>query len=320
MILMGNLHFANFNVTFGKDKKPLLDCFETIIYPAFTSDIRKKGRNENGEIELFFDEVTVTKLDNGEYILAGYFIKDTFVKVETIHDGKKLIVTNKKYPTSPYSIFVLFLKNHRVVLYQNEQQSPNLRSFNAAVRDILGEYIKTYNEKLSEKEKKLKLPKASVHIVGLALMATSIEEQLASVEKIAEMRVKLYPLNGDCEFNDVFASMRTVNECVDSKNSKYILSSPKSKKGVSTVIANSNGLVDITLDVRYKNGSKGKIKSEHFTETIPFKTDTDDFSAQVNQISSKSLEMPEMKKCSEENKNIFKRNIDKIMNCISSKF
>jgi len=316
---MGNLYFANFNVTFGKDKKPLLDCFETIIYPALTSDITKQGYNENGKIELFFDEVKVTQLDNGEYILTGYFIKDTFVKVETIHDGERLVVMNKKYPTSPYSIFVLFLKNHRVVLYQNEQQSPNLRSFNATVRDILQKYIKTYNEKLNEKEKEQKLPKASVHIVGLPLMAANIEEQLISVEKITEMRVKLYPLNGDCEFNDIFASMRRINECVDSKNSKYVLSSPKSKKGVSTVIANSNGLVDITLDVKYKNGSEGKIKSEHFTEKIPFKTDTNDFFAQVNQISNKSLEMPEMKKCSEENKNIFVRNIDKIRNCLSSK-
>ena len=31
------MHFANFNITFGKDEDPMLTHFEDIIFPAFCS-------------------------------------------------------------------------------------------------------------------------------------------------------------------------------------------------------------------------------------------------------------------------------------------
>ena len=38
---------ANFNVVFGKGERPMLDFFDTIIYPAFVSGIsRSSGENE----------------------------------------------------------------------------------------------------------------------------------------------------------------------------------------------------------------------------------------------------------------------------------
>lgn len=315
---MGTLSFGNFNITFGKNDEPLLDYFDSIVFPALTEENARTVFVDGNEIKYFFDEVSVIQLENGEYILCGYFIKDTFIKVETVLSEGVLTVKNEKYPTAPYSIFVLFLKNHRVALYQNERLSPDIRSLNATVREIIPEYIKKANKTIENECKKL--PNAKINIIGLPMSAMTIEEKILSVKKIKEMKVKLFPLNGDCDFSEAIASMRVLSSCVDSKNSNYILKTPKNRTGVSEVIANTQGLVDITLDVEYKNGTKGKIKSEGFTEKMPFSTTDSSMLTQVHQIANVALDNPDMKICSQENTNIFKRNLNKIVEKLKIKF
>lgn len=315
---MGILSFGNFNVTFGETDAPLLDYFETVLYPALTNKSARTVLADGCTTNYFFDDVNILQLENGEYILCGYFIKDTFIKIETVLDEGILTIKNEKYPTAPYSIFVLFLKNHRVALYQNERLSPDLRSFNATIKYIIDEYIKKINKKIENIDDRL--PNAKINIIGLPMTETMIEEKISSVKKIKEMKVKLFPLNGDCDFTEAFACMRELNNCVDSKKSDFVLKSPKNRQGVSEVISNTHGLVDIVLDVEYRNGTKGKIKSEGFTEKMPFSTTESNLMTQVHQIASTALENPEMKIYSEENKRIFERNLYKIIEKLKMKF
>ena len=46
--MKNNVAIANFNVTFGKQDEPMLNYFETIIFPAFTSGIKREYRVSAG--------------------------------------------------------------------------------------------------------------------------------------------------------------------------------------------------------------------------------------------------------------------------------
>ena len=44
---------ANFNIVFGEDEKPMLDYFDTVIYPAFTSILKKYQMEMNIYLKMW---------------------------------------------------------------------------------------------------------------------------------------------------------------------------------------------------------------------------------------------------------------------------
>ena len=94
------MQFANFNITFGDKEEAMLTHFEDIIYPAFTANLVRG--NEKDKSRFSFLNVEVKKI-NGEYILAGDFVKDTQYDVRTLYKDNKLVSAPSIVPTSPYS-------------------------------------------------------------------------------------------------------------------------------------------------------------------------------------------------------------------------
>ena len=128
------MHFANFNITYGPNEEPMLSHFEDIIYPAFLSDY-KRGKTD--ERPLFYMSDVKIKVIEDDYVLVGNYIKDTQYDVHTTIQDGELVSTPSSVPTAPYSRFIIFLKNHRMILVRNESQSPDIRSFQATVRVIV---------------------------------------------------------------------------------------------------------------------------------------------------------------------------------------
>ena len=103
---------ANFNLVFyGKDEEPLLAYFDSILMPALTSGITR----EIGDAKYFLMNVGVEETEEGEYVLRGLIIKQTVLEVKSdLDENGKLIEKDEKYPTAPFSTFVIYLKNHRI--------------------------------------------------------------------------------------------------------------------------------------------------------------------------------------------------------------
>jgi len=142
-----NMYFANFNITFGADEQPMLEHFKDIIYPAFCSNY-KRGKEEKPPV-FYFDDISIKEYNN-ELVMVGNYIKNTKYEIYTsIMDGK-LQSTPSSIPTAPYSRFVIFLKNHRMVLVKNESSSPDVRSFQATVRKMMMDFILKSNRKIKE--------------------------------------------------------------------------------------------------------------------------------------------------------------------------
>ena len=253
------MHFANFNITYGVDENPMLEHFEDIIFPAFCSGY-KRGKEDERPL-FYFDGVDIKNIDN-EYVLVGNYIKDTEYDVHTTVQDGKLVSTPAQVPTAPYSRFVIFLKNHRMVLVRNESQSPDIRSFQATVRKMLSNYIRQTNRTI--KEKGQKLPNALVNIVDIPLQK-DIEEVLKDVSKINWLKFRFFPLNNDINPIPIAEDIDKEMKKIGSKHAHVQFISPDSKPEVKALIRQSAGIAAMTLEVSDANGNRTKIKEDQFT-------------------------------------------------------
>lgn len=255
------MHFANFNITYGPNEEPMLSHFEDIIYPAFLSDY-KRGKTD--ERPLFYMSDVKIKVIEDDYVLVGNYIKDTQYDVHTTIQDGELVSTPSSVPTAPYSRFIIFLKNHRMILVRNESQSPDIRSFQATVRVIVNKYVSNTNRKI--KEKKDKLPNALINIVDIPL-PNDIEAVLKDVKKINWLKMRFFPLNNDIDPIPVAQNIDLEMKKIGSKRAHIQFTSPESKEEVKGLIDRSAGLAVSTLEVMDENGNKTKIKEEQFTSS-----------------------------------------------------
>lgn len=254
------MQFANFNITFGENNSPMLAYFEEIIFPAFNSGY-VRGKKDDA-LRYSFSDVEIKEID-GELVLAGNYIKDTEYEINTTIKEGDLVDTPAHVPTAPYSRFIIFLKNHRMVLVKNEMRSPDIRSFQKTVRDMLTAYIRRENQK---REKDQKLPFAVVHIVDIPLMG-NIENVLKTVNKVNWLKLRFFPLNNDLDPMPLTQMMRNDMHKVGSKTGNLVFNSPGSKEGIKEVIQSTGGMAAASMRVTDNEGETRSIKEDAFTSS-----------------------------------------------------
>lgn len=259
------MQFGNFNITFGEKEEPMLDYFDSIIYPAMTANL-SRGKKEKNEKVYYFNNINLAKDAEGEYILVGNFIKDFDFEINSKIVNGELVQVKEYHPDAPFSRFIIFLKNHRMVLIKNESSSPDLKSFAATVRDVIFQYTKSQNSIRREQHLPL-LPNALINIVGIP-MENSIKKALETVESIKYLHLRVYPLNGDRDYNPLIDRILEVEKDTTSKSALLTISSPKSKRDVVDLISSVGGIVEPKLDVKFIDKSRGSIKPDKLTETL----------------------------------------------------
>lgn len=301
------IQFANFNITFGDEVEPMLHHFEDVIYPALTAKFVKiENRDKDNEIRYSFTDVSVKNVC-GEYVLVGNVVKEMNYSVRTIMQGSELISHSETIPTAPYSRFIVFLKNHRMILIKNEKISPTLSNFQKMVRYAITRLTLERNKEKTE----TMIPKATVNIVGIP-SNQEINTVLKNVKKIESLNIHYYPLNNDIDFCSMSNGFREQMKLVGSDTSYIRYNSPKSKEGVKSILQNVHGLARIVLKTIGKDGIKRSIEDESFSakQTIPYTGNlegTDDEKI-VNQV----INNPEISITSKENEVAYKRNQDKL--------
>ena len=228
---------------------------------AIISEVR-----ETAYQDIFFAGVEIKEVDN-EYVMVGNFIKETQYKVVTTVQEGVLASTPADVPTAPYSRFIVFLKNHRMVLVRNETASPDTRSFQSTVRDILNQYVRNANRERSERDK---LPIAIANIVDIPLK-DSIADVLKNVNKVSWFKLRFFPLNNDLDPGPLTQHIREDMKKVGSKTTNIVFNSPNSKDGISKMIAESSGLAVASLQIVDNTGEKRRVKEGSFSSTINMK-------------------------------------------------
>lgn len=234
------MQFGNFNVVFGEipDTKPMLTYFKDIIYPAF-----RKGyiRGTKNKTTFYFSDVKIKCLQ-GEYVLVGNIIKDTYYEVKTQIENEELVDSPALVPTAPYSRFMLFLKNHRMVLLKNENNSPDLRSFRSTIKMFIYKQVYEYNK---DKNKKEKIPFPNINIEGKALKG-ALDVELAKFKKIKKLTVRVFPLNNDFDTDTMVDAIRQTVIGTEGNSANITVNGPKSHEGVKEFFQNSDGKISVT--------------------------------------------------------------------------
>lgn len=312
------VQFGNFNITF-KDKnnieQPMLNYFLDIVYPAFMSEIKR------GKTDPIYSFLNVrVKEVSGELVLIGDFVKDTRYDIYSQIKGNQLESVREEVITAPFSRFMIFLINHRMVLVKNESKSPDLRSFNSTVEVVMHEFVKKENEKIKmEKPENMDfLPIPLVHIVGLPKTYDSLEEELSKLRKIKSVTFRLFPLNNDINPLKVFDCVReSLMEETDASRASLTLNSPKSSSGVAKVVSESEGLSKINIIGETLEREEVKIKEEDIARTMKLKYDNSLMFYSDERLYKYVKESPVEFKTSEENKSIYKRMVNFIKEKLS---
>lgn len=88
---------------------------------------------------------------------------------------------------------------------------------------------------------------------------------------------------------------------------------PKNISGVIDLLANINGTVEPILEVEYQNKTKRIIRNDEMSENIEINIADSSIDDEVSHILFAVQEMESLNYTSEENKNIYERNLGKII-------
>lgn len=254
------LSVANINVVFGKNEEPLIERIDDIVLPALKSGIIKQATKRTRYI---FNDISLNEIDEDNWVIQGIIIKDTILDVMSEYtQDEGLQKTEKHIKSSPYSLFIIYLKNHRMVLVKNQSSSPDIRSFAGAFKYMIKSYINSYNKDNDKDNTENKLPLPSIAVTGIKT-AASVKESLENVEKINELVIKFFPLNAEWDYDPVFGAIdEKIRKTIQSKKGRMIFPSPQSKDGVADMIESTEGLVETELRVTYKADGDNQFDDE----------------------------------------------------------
>lgn len=299
---------ANFNIVFADDKKeyPMLDYFDKIVMPGLTGDtLLKRGDNQ-----FLLNNVKVKRDNRDNYVLTGNIIKKTILEIKSdLNEDGELVEKDEIHTSAPYSTFVIYLNNHRMILVENQKGSPSIANFRSLIRHLLSNYVKRHNRN----DKDNKFPQPLVSIVGIP-RKENIENILKNASKVNKLTLRFYPLNGDgdIDLSGAFGMLaKEARNMLGANTGSVTYNSPTNTKGIIDLVAQSNGTVEPIFSVTDKDNTKTTIKEDQITETRSINMDGECFENESN-IIAYGRELESIKYKSEENEKIYERNQDKI--------
>ena len=305
---------ANFNIVFmknGSEEYPLLDYFDLVLMPALNSGIERQQGNNT----FLLMNVEVKKDANDEYVLTGLIVKSTVLERKSMFDENGVLIERDDvYPTAPFSTFIIYLKNHRMILVENQKGSPALDSFRSTVKYIIDTYVARENH-IREEQKQEELPIPLISIVGIAPKG-GMASELKKVEKVSTLTLKFYPLNGDGDIDFSGVMNGVTNELrrrLGCDRGAIVYRSPKNISGIIEVVEASEGTVEPVIVAKYP-GKKGDvtIRTDEVKERRKMFLPEGDRQEELQNMMQLGKQIDSIIYTSEENTKIYERNQGKI--------
>ena len=305
---------ANFNIVFtdtNNDERPLLDCFDSIVMPALNSGIERQQGNNT----YLLMNIEIKQDAEGEYLLTGLIVKSTVLERKSMFDENgSLIERDDVYPTAPFSTFIIYLKNHRMILVENQKGSPSLDSFRSTIRHIISTYVIRENH-IREDQGLEQLPVPIISIVGIVPKG-GMAAALKGVEKVTTLTLRFYPLNGDGDI-DLSGVMKGVTRDLRRKlgcdRGAVVYQSPKNLAGVISVVEESQGTVEPVIRAKYpKQKTEITIRYNEIRERRTMCLPEGDRESELSSMIQQGKKIDSINYTSEENNKIYSRNKEKI--------
>lgn len=280
-----NMYMANFNCTFGDNYLPMLDYFEDIILPAFTDNYEKKTSKN----KFFFHNVKIIEYSENKYALSGIIVKQTVLEIKSLIDDKTgdIIKKDDKIPSDPFSYFIIFLENHRMVLIKNQSGSPSLKDFERLSKYALKESC--------DDDITINLN------IGSIPSSSKVDEELSRIKNIQTVTLKLYPLNGDVD--NIYGGLREELKEFGCDEGFTTFKNPKNPDEVKKTLISGKGIFKPTIVGRGDRGQKITITDYNVASILPIFIDENiGVDENIENIIEQVEDEKDLKELSEENK------------------
>ncbi|WP_146093791.1 hypothetical protein [Xanthomonas arboricola] len=223
----------------------MLDHFEEIVYPAFFD----QRIREYGSTKYFFSEVNLVYLGEDDQArplvgIAGRFIKDGEISREQIYKNGVLVKNSRKMQSSPSSIFLLILHNHRLVYVREMAGAPDKASFRSTLLTFLksarDENIKArfeevdneYSTRKDRREKKDEIydeyQVPSLQVIPLASHG-SVVDFIEKYDVLRQVKITYRATNDENPMGDFFTLLKASKEALGSDKAVVV---QEAKKGL----------------------------------------------------------------------------------------
>lgn len=264
-----NIHICDFNLTFDlfgyENRVGMLDYFEKIVYPVFTSGHdRPYGKNN-----YFFYDVQLREI-NDRLLLTGLFVNDKKIpKDATVKNGKLVFLDDpEELELAAISWFGIYLDNHRMFYIKNQGESPALSTFTSTVKKFVKAQVASRQDTIIENvyisvdninsQKELEQIRKKTDIIQTAKVVISHPNPRAS------QKGNLYQVAKDTTsyYNQDEITIRSKNI----KNPKIFF---------KDLIDTSVSFKETKLNILTKSGDTMTVTGDEFAEKLPIKLDKD---------------------------------------------
>jgi hypothetical protein len=232
------VQFANFICHFGELE--MLDLCEEIVIPAFTNAAFRRSYKDT--TYFFHDVQLITITEEGKHpepAIAGKFVKDTILEREQIYEEGKLVRSPHKIASAPSSLFVLVLRDHKLLFFPEVSGAPGIESFRSTTMKFLkkahnafiGETIESMLEHefpdgaSQEENRKIreavleKYPLPDLEVVSLASEET-LDAFVERFDKLKSFSIKLLRPNNEINNDGFFEKIRGQGDYLNASSAK----------------------------------------------------------------------------------------------------
>lgn len=253
--------------------------------------------------KFYITDVNLIKLPKindieGPFAVIGKHVKRTILDIMPDYSAENgFFGDHSTAPSAPYSTFLIFLNNHRIVYIQNSPGAPNIRSFSSTISHIITTYVSTQRSEVIDllklhnpntkggyywenahyetikefKEKYLDIsyPYPETNIVAIE-SEKLVENTFKNISTIQSVDFKFYKPNNDpLNFDNFFESSYAVLEQTNSTSMTQTLHKPEKKDIIKNAVKTSNGKVDYKIKAKDVNNNPLTIESETVSEKLP---------------------------------------------------
>ncbi|UCU95230.1 hypothetical protein [Hydrogenophaga taeniospiralis] len=220
------VQFANFICHFGDLE--MLDLAEEVVIPAFTNSTLKRRYKDTS---YFFHNVELMSIQTdgkiSEPAIVGKFVKDTILQRDQIFEDGQLVKSIQKLPSAPSSLFVLILRDHKLLFLPEVAGAPGLDSFCTTTERFLKHAHEAFQKSTfesilqnefpdganREQKKEIKesiqkrYPNPNLEVVSLASEET-LEAFVDRFDKLKAFSIKLLKPNNEINNEGLFKQFR----------------------------------------------------------------------------------------------------------------
>lgn len=215
---------ANFVCKFNKYN--LMDLYDQVVKPAFLNeDIWKVKKGK-----FFFSDVQIVELSNEDertLAITGRFIRDTVLRRKQRYDRKTktLIQDEQTLQSSPSSIFVLILNNHRLIYLKETPHAPTVEMFRETCYTFLSRRTRDYAKQLGDDQRKKFITEYGLPDLRITPFTSeeSLTKFIQEFSVLNTVKITLKPRNNDDIDNaDLIDSLHDISESLGSSSTQLI--------------------------------------------------------------------------------------------------